>query len=141
MNNRESLLADVIKLDDYIGYVENPIPGDSHRFDHYSDELLQILYDTYIKSLVVYRTWGEGYPSVIELLNIKSAEVISCIENHKEEKKLELQRRNLFKQFTSNTNEDDVYNESFEEDEYCEACQQSPCMCSDREQSSTVHDF
>ncbi len=24
---------------------------------------------------------------------------------------------------------------------FCEACQQSPCMCSDREQSSTLHDF
>lgn len=24
---------------------------------------------------------------------------------------------------------------------YCSACQQSPCMCSDREATSTVHDF
>lgn len=34
------------------------------------------------------------------------------------------------------------YNQDyFEDGPYCEACMQSPCMCSDRERSSTVFDF
>jgi hypothetical protein len=33
--------------------------------------------------------------------------------------------------------EDDDY----EYGPYCSACQQAPCMCSDRESTSTVHDF
>lgn len=27
------------------------------------------------------------------------------------------------------------------DDEYCTSCQQSPCMCSDREATSTTHDY
>jgi hypothetical protein len=31
--------------------------------------------------------------------------------------------------------------EYYEDGPYCSACQQAPCMCSDREATSTVHDF
>lgn len=31
--------------------------------------------------------------------------------------------------------------DDFGDSEYCGACQESPCMCSDRERTSTVHDF
>ena len=29
----------------------------------------------------------------------------------------------------------------YQDGPYCSACQQAPCMCSDREATSTVHDF
>jgi hypothetical protein len=38
--------------------------------------------------------------------------------------------------------EKDTYEREYYEDgPYCSACQQAPCMCSDREATSTVHDF
>lgn len=39
------------------------------------------------------------------------------------------------------TIEDDDDDDSFVDGPYCEACMQAPCMCSDRERSSTTFDF
>lgn len=75
---------------------------------------------------------GKPYPSVLELLKHTNDDILYCIENHRYEEKQELQRRNLMSVY---------FDKNSDEDEYCEACHQSPCMCSDREKTSTVYDF
>jgi hypothetical protein len=45
------------------------------------------------------------------------------------------------KEFYNNQNEDSFRHSSYENGSYCSACHQSPCMCSDREASSSVYDF
>ena len=36
---------------------------------------------------------------------------------------------------------DDEPYDGYGDDNYCGACMSDPCMCSDREQTSTIHDF
>jgi len=45
------------------------------------------------------------------------------------------------KEFYEQKNEVSYTSERYDDGPYCSACQQAPCMCSDREASSTIHDF
>lgn len=96
------------------------------------------LYDLYI-TLLDYKTWGEGFPSVLERLKYPNDKVQKLIENHREEERLELQKRNVRSVWRNNPQWRDLVDD--DDDKYCEACHQSPCMCSDREATSSLYEF
>lgn len=50
----------------------------------------------------------------------------------------EIEKHKILEQEMNNLLREDF---NYESGPYCSACQESPCMCSDREQTSTVFDF
>ena len=47
----------------------------------------------------------------------------------------------VIKRWLEEYSNNQVYIEPSNEFEVCSACQESPCLCSDRERTSTIHDF
>lgn len=129
---RSLIISDLLRIDDYRSSKEIAASKSSDRYDNLSLEILKQVYDVHIDFLLGYKTGGEPYPSIIELLKYPNVKIVECIENHKYEEKQQLRdQKNMHLSFDRDGNKD----------KYCEACQQSPCMCSDRESTSTTHDF
>ncbi len=126
------IISDLLRIDDYRSSKEIGTSKGSDRYDDLSLEVLKQVYDVYIDFLLGYKTAGEPYPSIIELLKYPNDKIVECIQNYKYERKQQLRDQNIMRI---------SFDHSKNKDEYCEACQQSPCMCSDREATSTVHDF
>ncbi len=136
MNEEETksiIISDLLKIEDYRSSKEFGTSKDSDRYNNMDVEILKQVHYAYIKFLLCYRTMGKAYPSILESLKYSNDKIAECIENHRDEEKKQLQRRTIVRTYLD---EDDD-----EDDEYCDACHQSPCMCSDREATSTVHDF
>ena len=131
---RSMIIEDLLKIDRY----KSPLDDNSTRKDIYQSfslEELKTIHQVIVTYLIDYRTLGDPYPSIIEKLTYTNDEIETCIKNYKYQQKEEQKKRD--RMGYGNTRLDQEH----EQDIYCDACQQAPCMCSDREASSTVHDF
>lgn len=130
--DNQSKYIDVLSGKKEIKEDENNVKSDYSNDDI---EKLLLLRDAFLMAILDYKPMGFPYPYGIEKLNYKTKEVLDEIGTNDLREK-EREESNFIFQNSLSNNSDENY---FEEDQYCDSCNQVPCMCSDQEKTSNTN--